>query len=170
MFKQTGENTWVKLSAPWYTIHRELKALFKNDPEVKVSPLDKDTKEENGKYYIYISSNNYEKLCAIEKVIKSDYDFGNVHVYVKFTCENKAEDWEQVLKTAFAGNTAVNAIKEVLDLFDEYYCVIFEDKVIQFYNDDTSDYFRNWNGLYTDVAKDLFKDNPDITFSIKKIK
>ena len=159
-----------QLSAPWYTVHRKLIKLFKNDPEVKVSELTKDTKEQDGKYVVYIICNNQEKLTAIEKLIKSEYAFGNVKMYIKFTCENSTEDWEQILKTAFKGNRAVNAILTVPDLYDELFYVVFEDEVIQFYNDDTRDCFGNWNGLYTDIAKDVFKDNFQIKFSIKKIK
>ena len=171
VFNDKGTKKYVpQVSAPWYTVHRKLRKLFKNDPEVKVSTIDDTSKEIDGEYTVYISCNNYEKLSAIEKLIKTEYDFGGVRMNIKFTCENKQEDLEEMLKTAFAGNSAVTSIVSVPDFLDEYYYVIFEDKVIQFYNDEMWDCYGNWNGLYTDIARDLFKDNPNIKFSIKRIK
>lgn len=172
VFNDNGKKKYVpQVSAPWYTVHRKLKKLFKGDPEVKVSPLDGSVKEEDGKYTVYISCNNAEKLSAIEKLIKTEYDFGGVRMNIKFTAKDgDTEDWEKILKTAFTGNTNVTSIVAVPDLFDEYYYVIFEDKVVQFYNDEMWDCYGNWNGLYTDIAKDVFKDNPFIKFSIKRIK
>lgn len=159
-----------KLSAPWYTVHRELIKLFKYDPEIKVSPLNDDTKEVGGVYTVYISSDNKEKLSALEKLIKTEYTFGNIKMYIKLISNGQNEDTLQLVKTAFAGNQAVAGIESVADWYDLYTFMIFEDKVVQFYDDDIEDLFGNWNGLYTDVAKDLFKDNPYLRFTIKRVK
>ena len=34
--------------------------------------------------------------------------------------------------------------------------VLFKPEVIQFLDDDTSDYYGNWNGLAEDIAREIF--------------
>ena len=36
--------------------------------------------------------------------------------------------------------------------------VVFEPEIIQFYDDNLSDYHRNWSGLAQNIARELFDD------------
>ena len=150
------ESTNVGLSSPWETFGKKLRVFFEHDDEINVTPI--DTTDDN--YTIAIQSANSLKLYALSKLIAPEYSFGNVVLKVEFeTIVDPEKDFANLIySTAFAGNDYFRyMIKDKDEVSGETRnYAIFAKDVIQFFNDDLSDYYRNFNGLVQDVARTLF--------------
>lgn len=147
------------LSSPWVTYSRKLMALFGEDKDLTVN-FDQDT------YTITIESENTFKIMALEKILKPQMVFGNITVTVRCLVKNaETESVAALFKTAFAGNPRVSQIQEVatpLSTSETY--VLFKKEVIQFYNDDTSDFYGNFNGLSEDLMRDVANGSIRVNF------
>lgn len=153
----------LKLSPPWYTYQRELEALFAGDPEIEVGQL----YELEDRIELWIYAHNEKKYRALLNLLPTYPDFGNVKVknVIKFKDE-KAQDIYQDIKDLFEGNPNVSEIKEITDFASaKHMFVEFKPEVIQFYNDDTSNPYGNWNGLAQDIAKDVLDTAGGIHFT-----
>lgn len=144
------------LVSPWIGLYREACAFFKHDKAVHVIFDD-----ENKTLSFYVD--DAEKAAALECLLPSVIEFGNVTVTIKVIPANgEAVDCSEdkmvgLLNKAFKDNAAVIAIKHVhgfADFTANY--VIFADEVVQYYTDDIGDYFGVNSTLYEDIARDLF--------------
>jgi len=155
----------LKLSAPWYLVYWKIRKLFDQDSEINISELFEADSEN---YKLIISSENEAKINALERILKSKYEFGNVTLKIEFEYIERVNDDISVsdFRIAFAGNPILNKIESrtVDGIFDASY-VIFERKIISYYADDLSSYFGWHNGLAEDFARDLFNEAPGIYFS-----
>lgn len=156
----------VGLQSPWVTTYGKIKALLVRDPDLNISKIT----ESEGVYTFNISSTNANKICALEKIIKNEFTYGNVVLKINFLVENTEEEGNTItandLRNAFTGNGVVSKIETVTNPvgIDQTF-VLFERDVIQFYNDDISDFYGNFNGLAEDIARELFNDaGPEINY------
>ena len=154
----------VKLSSPWVTYFNEIKALFSEDPDIKVI-FDEESKTPEVKLYV----NGQKKVDALEKLLPKEKVFGNVIVrttIIPANLEDPAnEDMVQLFSDAFAGNPVLSRIKSVAGDFSfnaDY--LVFKKKVVQFFNDDLSDVDGKCSTLYQDIAKDVFGSIPNVYF------
>jgi len=157
-------NKTVALSSPWMTCYKKLNALFGADPELEVEYTD-ETKT------VTISSVNSYKLQALEKILKPSIVFGNITLTIKCKVKNPGtESITTLFKIAFAGNPHLSAIKErsLLGAVEETY-VLFNPEVVQFFNDDTTDYYGNYNGLCEDILRDVLKAGILVNISTDKV-
>ena len=148
----TTEN--VALSSPWMTTYKKLVALFNADPDLNVL-YDDATKT------VTIESVNTYKIMALEKILKPSITFGNVTLNIKCLVKNgEEESLAALFKTAFTGNPHFSVVEErtLLGAVKETY-LLFQPEVLQFFNDDCTDYYGNWNGLSEDILRDVMKDN-----------
>lgn len=159
-----------KLSPPWWTVYNKIKAMFEADPDLTVQPMSGgDTS-----YTIYLDTPDATKAIALEKILKTEYNFGNIRlkVIVRVTNTNSktvtpAESVYDNYLDALATTPAVVDIRHVVDMLGTKWVVIdFKKEVVQFWNDDLTDYYGNWNGLYTDIATDIFKYEPSVKYTI----
>lgn len=141
----------VDISSPWMTYYKKLVALFNDDPELEVK-WNEDEKS------VIIESTNTFKILALEKLLDPSITFGNVTITVKCLVKNGSEDSAAaIFKTAFAGNPHFSKVIETtITAIDETF-VLFKPEVIQFFNDDITDYYGNWNGLAEDITRDVIK-------------
>lgn len=161
----------TKLSPPWWTVYNKIKAMFEADPDVTIQPM-KETEDKAG-FIIYLDTSDALKAVALSKILKLKYNFGNITLTVKVRVTNSQlkqsrsdTDYDNYLD-ALATTPAVIDIREVEDMFSNKWIVIdFKKEVVQFYNDDLTDFYGNWNGLYTDIATDIFKYNPSVKYTI----
>ena len=159
-----------KLSPPWWTVYNKIKAMFEADPDITVQPMFGG----NTSCTIYLDTPDAAKAIALEKILKTEYNFGNIKlkVIVRVTNANSktvtpAESIYDNYLDALATTPAVVDIRHVVDMFGTKWIVIdFKKEVVQFWNDDLTDYYGNWNGLYTDIATDIFKYNPAVKYTI----
>ena len=150
----------MKLSAPWETYYREIKALFGSDPAIKIN-----YDEENKLIKMYVEGQ--DKADALAKLLPSVKMFGNVPVYLDVVPSNfvKASKSKTFCK-AFDGNPAfayANATSDTGGDFAAEY-IVFKKKVVQFFNDDLSDVNGNCTTLYETIAKDVFSEDSGVFF------
>ena len=153
----------MKLSPPWITLLSEVKALFKDDPEVEVV-------YDEANYVIRLMVTNQAKAEALDKIVRHEVAFGNVtaRITVKYTEKNQSEFDAKIatFKTAFAGNPAfVNVIVGGNPVMGQVGYVMFKKEVVQFYNDNLADPEGNESTLYATIAKDVLDSHPGFYFS-----
>lgn len=150
---ETVEKTNVELSPPWITAYKKLETLFGVDPEIDVK-YDDDTKT------VILESINTYKIAALEKIMIPTMAFGNITLTIKCLVKDGAEENISALfKTAFAGNPHFSQVIDAQTPYGEQPYVLFKKEVLQFYNDDTSDYYGNWNGLSEDILREVVNEN-----------
>ena len=171
--KQSTAKKKTKLSPPWWTVYNKIKAMFEADPDVTIQPM-KETEDKTG-FIIYLDTPDALKAVALNKILKLKYNFGNITLTVKVrVVDNQSKQFNPRTDTdydsyldALATTPAVIDIREVEDMCGNKWIVIdFKKEVVQFYNDDLTDFYGNWNGLYTDIATDIFKYNPSVKYTI----
>ena len=148
----------IKLSPTWYTYHREINALFGKDPDIIIKDLEK-TGEGLYSYMMLIS--NVEKAAAIKAILPSSVTFANITVNVcilgpdEDTIVPMTGSEDEIYKAAFSGNPMVVQIveKKIISI-SIWYCV-FKKEIVQFWNDDLSDYRGNFSALPSDIAKEF---------------
>lgn len=144
----------VKLSPPWTTYWRQLEALFSEDPDIEVGQL--YDSGDNKEIWIYVSDE--KKYRALNNLLPRYHAFGNVKVknVLKFKGAPDQDDLQD-LKDLFTGNARVAELKEAVDFANVKHLFInFKPEVIQFPNDDTSDYYGLYSGLMEDIAREVF--------------
>ena len=149
----------VNLSSPWVTFYREVDALFAEDQEVTVV-FDEDECE----LKLYVE--NAAKADALTQLLPSERVFGNVTVKVTVIPANeKSPSKIQLFRTAFEGNNALSYTETVEGVFtNPISYVVFENKVVQYFNDDLGDAHGICSTLYQNIADDLFEDCEGIYF------
>lgn len=156
-----------KLSPPWNTYRNQLAALFAQDPQITVSEI-REVEGQKANYNIDVEVKSHEKFVALDRVLPQMISFGNVFVSVTlYDEENRTEGLPavEIFRTIFKGNPIVRDVKEAVDLTGKHYGFVrFEPEVIQFFNDDLTDFNGNWSGLAEDIAKDVFNVNSSINF------
>lgn len=156
----------VALQSPWVTIYNKCKAMFEKDNELIIGSLQEPV---DGLASFEIVSSNAEKIIALQSLINTSFFLGNIKLVIKLGVingdskeylEKKAVNDKidvDTIETAFDGNDVLDNVREVK--FPGGYpaiYVLFAKEVVQFYNDDITDLYGNFNGLYEDIARDIF--------------
>ena len=152
----------LRLQSPWVTFAEEINELFKEDPEIRVEYTDDDP------YEIKLYVENPEKADALTQLLPAERVFGNI-VFKTFVipADNaESNNSADLFEKAFNGNPALSFVAQEdpgLFSFPATY-VVFANKVVQFYNDDLSDYYRNKSTLYQEIARDVFGESCGVFF------
>lgn len=163
MKKTTSDNTnttaanKTKLSPPWITYCREVEALFKNDPKVKIS-FDEGAME----LKLFVEGNI--KAMALERLMTQRLTFGNVELKITVIPANlqSADDDLELIKIAFDGNDALKYTKAIDTPFGPRRYAVFKKDIVQFYNDNMMDLHGVTSMLYADIALDVLPPMGDI--------
>ena len=150
----------TRISSPWVRLYREIQAMFAEDKQVKVVLDDTNVN-------VYVEDE--VKADAIEKILKALYVFGNVTsmvtVYPANNCKSEEkytyDSVEALYKTAFENNPALSYVAEYSTVFGSMAYVVFANKVVQYFNDDLGDVNGMCSTLYQDIAKDIFRHEPN---------
>ena len=155
------ENDKMKLSPPWITYFHKVQALFEKDNSITV-----DFDESNCCLNIIVKE-DIEKGEAIQKLFPSEKVFGNniMKINVVTIQEPKQIPTAQIFANAFKNNPVVEDVINKSDILrnDQTY-IMFQNKVVQFFNDDIYDYNGVCTTLYQNIAKDVFKDFADVHY------
>ena len=136
----------LKLTAPWYEHQKKLAAMFELDEEVSVSPVSDAAPENDYSKNISVMVSNHAKAAALGKILKKSVEFGGVTLNVTVVDVSAEETPAELAKAAFAYNRMVHDVRTDTDAAGaEHTYVIFESDVMQFFNDDLSDYQGNFN-------------------------
>ena len=147
------------LSTPWAEYYRELEALFKHDPAIKIG-FDED------EYIINLYVDGGLKAEALAELLPSEKVFGNVTLKVNVIPANVVKDDKTSLfKAAFEGNPVFSyAVKPEGILVPNFSFVVFKNEVVQYFNDNLGDVNGNRSTLYQEIAKDVFEDHEGVFF------
>ena len=145
----------LKIAPPWVTYWRKCKALFELDKLVTVE----DIEENDIGYEFDILVSGTEKYNALCQIIPDRVTFGNVILTINVVkALGQEEDLEALFKAAFAGNPILKDVVTAKDFAGvKHTYVRFQPDVIQFPNDDISDYNGNWSGLAQTIAREVFE-------------
>lgn len=149
----------TKLSPPWVDYYHKIEAMFGDDPDV-------DVKFNDEEYEIKLLVTGPAKADAITQLLPAERTFGNITVRVTVVPANDGELSKiGLFRAAFWGNPAfVNAVT-VPDIFsNEISYVVFQNKVVQYFNDDPSDLYGVESTLFEDIAEDIFEDHAGVYF------
>lgn len=148
----------LAIEAPWMTFHKKVKALFENDPDIHVGDM-YDAEKTN--YAFDIEVKKHDKFIALDRLLTGVKTFGNVTVgIVLYDEENAENDVLGLFKTLFDGNHIMDSIQTRVDQTGTpWNYILFKPEVIQFYDDDMTDYNGNWSGLAEDIAREVFENN-----------
>ena len=149
----------INLSAPWITYYRELNEFFKEDKDVTVK-----FNEDENKIILYVEK--HEKANALSKIIPEEKKFGNVvlKIEVRYS-NNNIESLEEIYAAAFENNPAFKYAYTFNTDTNPITYVVFEKKVVQFWNDDMSDPHGVTSTLFENIAPEVFKNTPGVTYS-----
>jgi hypothetical protein len=158
------------LSPPWYTLHHKITHSIGADPTIHVLPL----REEGSKCYIDVLCTDIEEAYPLASLLRPRYDLGNITVFVQVLDPSRKPikpEWPTgceptdclylVVTKALKNNPLfVQAIKPVFPPgippppHSDVVAVI-KKVVIQFWNDDLSDFYGNFNGVAENVFKEV---------------
>lgn len=148
----------LRLEAPWYTYAKMVKAMFEDDPEVTVGEIVDDVEPYD--YYFDVAVTNHKKAEALEKILRKEVTFGDIELGIGVVDESpeaSAAPDVEIFRRAFKGNRILKDIMQPVDAAGVGHTYIrFWPEVIQFFDDDQSDYNGNWNGLAEDIAREIF--------------
>ena len=142
----------MKLVSPWVNFYREIQALFEQDPEVKVV-----FEEEVPEIKLYVE--NGRKADALAQLLPTERTLGNVTVKVTVVPANTKKAAIDLIQEAFFGNPALSYVWSVESTIGVFNYAVFQNKVVQYFNDNLSDINGNRSTLYETLAKDVFDDD-----------
>ncbi len=154
----------MRLSAPWEIFYKEIAALFQEDSEIKVT-----FDEEKCEIKLYVE--NGRKADALSKLLPDERQFGNVTVKITVVPANNGEkeDKASLIEEAFSGNPAMRYIYRATTPFGEFDYVVFENCVVQYFNDDMRDINGNKSTLYQELAKEIFGEETNLCFCTEAV-
>lgn len=143
----------LKKSPPWITYYNEINELFCKDPDINVV-YDEDKNE----IKLYVEKER--KATSLELKLPSVKKFGNVELKITVVPGNNREQ-SSVEKTPFEiifeGNPAVSYIERTTGIFQALY-IVFENEVVQYFDDNIGDINGLQSTLYQDIARRIFPD------------
>lgn len=154
----------LKLSPPWIEYYEKVQALFKMDPDVHVI-LDDEAEEKQLKIYV----ESPRKAAALEKLFPTEKEFGGVKLAISVIpandfIETQAKNFairmnmEETFSSAFIGNPIFSYIRTVEGVFGfTATFVVFQKRVIQFFDDNISDINGMKSTLAENIARDIFE-------------
>lgn len=153
------------LSPPQYTLQRQLLYSIGQNPYVTVN----DVVEENGLYYIDIVASKKEVAEGLSFILMKKFDFGGLKGEVRVfdttgnrvvaVPENQQGNKSDIVKTYFENALKDNkyfkqiVVKDFVMLYS--FWIEFESSIIQFWNDDLSDLYGNYNEVAAKVFRDV---------------
>ena len=148
-------NGKLKMQMPWVEYLCKLTAAFEMDDGVNVEDPGESV---DGKVTIKIHVMSYPKYLALRELLLQPGDVGGVQVTLEFVYDGPGEEEGSFLyRFAFAGNKYVRGVTlqpgfgGVPNLF-----TIMENDVIQFFDDNLSDYQGKVSFLPSDLYNELF--------------
>lgn len=159
------KNLRLKLSPPWITYVNEVNALFENDPDITVA-------YDNSKMRLTLYVKGIDKAAALSQLMPIEKEFGNILLKIFVVPENGGKmhsllkDKQAIFEAAFKDNPALSFVRTTesgLWDFNSVY-VVFQNKVVQFFNDNLKDVRGNMSTLYQDIAEDVFEEMYGVSY------
>lgn len=146
----------LKILPPWTIMIRKFEALFDGDPQIACNTNFAGTHPS-----IVLACNNGDKVAALQKLLPSEINFGNVTLQIDIdgVPSNRAFTSKvELFDTAFKGNPAyaysVCPAEEGYMWISVTY-VVFKNCVVQFAADNLNDCHGIISTLYQDIAEEI---------------
>ena len=144
----------LNMSPPWVLYYKKLNALFGEDERISI---------------IYDEDN--DGADALLFLLPETVSFGNVELKIIVIPPNKTLGFKTTIlnptvavTSLFYGNKHLDRIKTVYTPCGDFTYVIFKKEVIQYYEDNISDFYGNRSTLCEDIAREVFKDIEGVFF------
>lgn len=156
----------LKLSPPWVLYYKKLNTLFEYDKDVLVI-YDEDEME----IKLYCSDNN--KSEALSFLLPNTISFGDVELKITVIPSNEKTNKVKITinnpETAIyvlfnTNNEYVESVEVIPTPFGRFTYVIFIKEVVQYFEDNLSDFYGNKSTLCEDIAREIFKDIKGVFF------
>lgn len=156
----------LKLSPPWVLYYKKLNTLFEYDKDVLVI-YDEDEME----IKLYCSDNN--KSEALSLLLPNTISFGDVELKITVIPSNEKTNKVKITinnpETAIyvlfnTNNDYVESVEVIPTPFGKFTYVIFIKEVVQYFEDDLSDFYGVKSTLCEDIAREIFKDIDGVFF------
>ena len=147
----------LQISPPWIVFQKKVRALFENDPDIRIDTVEASAGPEAT---LYVAKP--EKAAALARLLPECKQFGGVCCRITvvppnggFAMPKAPEGAAGLAAAAFGGNAAVVAVRQVSKgLFADLAYVAFRREVVQFPADNLCDINGNWSGLYEEIARE----------------
>jgi hypothetical protein len=155
----------VQLSPPQFTYFNLIKSSIGNDPLVTVEPLEILP---SGNFLITLRVRGLHKARALATLIVPSRAIGGVRLTVQvrttqgtlvkpLRCIFTPEQIVKLYQTAFRTNRLF-LFAAIRQFFAQRYVYpVFRARIIQFFNDDLSDYYGNYNNIAAFVFRDVLR-------------
>ncbi|MDP4164192.1 MAG: hypothetical protein Q8898_13900 [Bacillota bacterium] len=157
----------TRLSPPWYTLWNEVKNTIGKDPTVTVENLNVSQHP----YQINILVEDANKGSALATILADTHRMGNTSVVVQ-VINSKGVPYQgktvhspvelsSIVTEGLSGNPLF--VKSVVQQIAPYpnaptfVFPVFTKSVVQFFNDDLTDLYHNYNNVTASVFRDIMK-------------
>ena len=159
-YNRTVRDVATKISPPWVQYVNAMKAMFGQDPEIRI-----EFHDETDSKYVKLYVDNQRKADALGKLLPLEMSFGGVDLGIIVVVSNLGTSAAQLYKDAFDGNPVVEDVCTIQDVFTNPLTYVnYKKEVVQYYNDDLSDAHGNRTTLYQELAKELFIMKDGVSF------
>ena len=152
----------IKLSPPWHTFFNFVKHSVGNDRCVEVCDMKEISERE---FLIQVDVKDRSRAIAMATILAPCKNFGNIDVRVEVShcgrivrpndrCLN-VRSLVRMFEEAFCTNNYFENVEAVKMFEADIIFPVFEKSVIQFFNDDISDLYSNFNGVAADVFAEV---------------
>jgi len=159
----------AQLSPPWYTLWNEIKATLGNAPNVEVMPLDTTVNP----YVVTVKVGDHDQAVAMASITAPQYVMGNITIKMQVqdntgavvapVVPKTAEDLAGMVKKALGNNPWFVGL-EVRGLTPmsgtRLVYIVFKADIVQFFNDDLSDLYNNYNNVVAFCFRDVLNSAP----------
>ena len=154
----------LRLSPPWHTYFNFIKETIGHDPCVEVL----DMKEVlSNQFLIQIQVQSNVKARALATILELHKNFGNINIDIEIihcgcpVCPYEditdIDDLLKLFRLALDTNCYFEFVRAVKIMVFNAIFPVFKKAVIQFFNDDLSDFYHNFNGVAADVFREVLK-------------
>lgn len=159
----------INMSPPWVLYYKKLNALFDKDDDVLVI-YDEDKME------VKLYCTDEDKTEALSFLLPETVSFGSAELKITIVPSNEKvnfikgynitiTDYGTAMCVLFGeGNEHVETVEVVSTPFGDFTYVIFKKEVIQYFEDNLSDFYGNCSTLCETIAKEIFKDIEGVFF------
>jgi hypothetical protein len=140
----------LKKTAPWVEFAYKMRALFEPDPDVTVQVSDDDLT-------VRLLVDGGAKADALSKLLGTERDFGGTTVKIEIVPSNSEETVFDLYRDAFSGNPYFRGCEVADGIIGSFGYAVFEPAVVQYYDDDISEFSGFRSTLPATLADELLQ-------------
>ncbi|MCM3627005.1 hypothetical protein M3194_06475 [Paenibacillus glycanilyticus] len=156
----------ISLSPPEFTYFNEIKYSIGKDPLVRVGPLQDHG---DGQFVISLHVKGLKKAKALATLLVADKGIGEINIHVQVISGGKAispitrtltpKEIAGLYRAAFRTNRFFHFVALRVIFGNTFVYPVFKIKVVQFFNDDLSDFYGNYNNVAAFVFRNVLRND-----------